>query len=170
MESESPGWLGYVIVAVILITVLAFRLRSMRRERTLKVERLWIAPALYLLIACFVFWHMPPAGIVWLWCAAAMAAGAGFGWWWGRMTRISVDPETHEVRQKGSMAAIVLIFVLIAARLGVRNAEALGVPGVHIDIAAMADILIAFALALLTAQRVEMFLRARRLLAEARGA
>lgn len=142
----------------------------MSRERALKVERLWIVPALYLVLTCFVFWNMPPAGMVWLWCAVALAAGAAIGWWRGKMMRISVDPETHEIRQKGSAAAMLLILGLIVVRAGARNAEALGVPSVHVDVVSMTDVLIAFALGLLTVQRLEMFLRARRLLAEARGA
>ena len=50
-----------------------------------------------------------------------------------------------------------------------RNAETLGIPGVHFDVMAMTDVLIAFALGMLTLQRVEMFLRARRLLEQARA-
>ena len=39
----------------------------------------------------------------------------------------------------------------------------------HVDVMAVTDILIAFALGLLTMQRVEMYLRAKRLLGEAAG-
>jgi hypothetical protein len=172
MNTASPqGWLSYAIPAIIICIVLAFRLRSMNRERPLRIERLWIVPALYFLIAGLTFWNMPPSGVaIWLWCAVAMIAGAAIGWQRGRMMRISVDPETHEVRQKSSPAAMLLILGLIVIRSGARNAEALGVPGVHVDVMAMTDVLIALALGLLTATRVEMFLRARRLLAGVRGA
>jgi hypothetical protein len=172
MNTTSPqGWLSYAIPAVIICIVLVFRLRSMSRERPLKVERLWIVPALYCVIASVTFWSMPPSGLaIWLWCVVALVAGAGIGWWRGKMMRISVDPETHEIRQKGSAAAMILILALIAIRSGARNADALGIPGVHVDVMAMTDVLIALALGLLTAQRIEMFLRARRLLAEARNA
>jgi len=86
------------------------------------------------------------------------------------MMHIKVDPETHEISQKGSLAAMAFIVVLILIRMGARNAEALGIPGMHFDVMAMTDVLIAFALGMLTMQRVEMFLRARRLLEEARAA
>lgn len=172
MNTASPqGWLSYAIPAVIIAVVLAFRLRSMNRERPLKIERLWIVPTLYCVIAGITFWYMPPSTIaIWLWCAVALVAGAAIGWWRGKMMRISLDPETKEVRQKSSPAAMLLILGLIVIRSGARNADALGIPGVHVDVMAMSDVLIALALGLLTAQRLEMFLRARRLLAEARGA
>lgn len=172
MDTASPqGWLSYIIPAVIICIVLAFRLRGMRRERPLKIERLWIVPALYFVIAGLTFWSMPPSSLaIWMWCGVALVAGAAIGWWRGKMMRISVDPETHAIRQQGSAAAMLLILALIVIRSAARNADHLGIPGVHLDVMAMTDVLIALALGLLTAQRVEMFLRARRLLAEARGA
>jgi len=63
--------------------------------------------------------------------------------------------------------AFILLLVLI--RTGARNAESLGISGVHFDVMAMTDVLIAFALGMLTMQRVEMYIRARRLLEEARA-
>jgi len=170
MDTNPQGWLRYAIPALIILIVLAFRLRGMNRERPLRIERLWIVPALYCLVAGLTFWNAPPAGMAWAYCGAALLAGAALGWQRGRMMRISVDPETHEIRQKASPAAMLLILGLLVIRSGARNAEALGIPGVHIDVMVTTDVLIAFALGLLTVQRLEMFLRARRLLAEARGA
>ncbi|HEX8302061.1 CcdC protein domain-containing protein [Sphingomonas sp.] len=171
MNPANPqGWLSYAIPAIIIGIVLAFRFRNMNRERPLKIERLWIVPALYCVVAGVVFWNAPPVGMVWLYCAVALIAGAALGWQRGRMMRINVDPESHEIRQKASPAATLLILGLILVRSGARNAESLGIPGVHVDVMAMTDILIALALGLLTAQRIEMYLRARRLLAAARGA
>lgn len=170
MHTASPqGWLQYAIPAVIIAVVLFFRLRSMSRERPLKVERLWIVPALYLVIAGITFWNMPPHGMVWGYCGAALLAGAAIGWQRGKLMRIAVDPETHELSQKASPWAMLLLLGLIVIRSVARNADALGVPGVHVDVMMMTDVLIAFALGLLTATRVEMYLRARRLLAEARA-
>ncbi|RYD47837.1 MAG: DUF1453 family protein [Sphingomonadales bacterium] len=171
MNTASPqGWLSYVIPAVIITIVLALRLRNVNRERPLKIERLWIVPTLYCVIAGLTFWNMPPHGMVWAYCGAALLAGAAIGWQRGKLMKISVNPETHEISQKSSPAAMLLILGLILIRSGARNAEALGIPGVHVDVMMMTDVLIALALGLLTATRVEMFLRARRLLAEARAA
>jgi hypothetical protein len=45
----------------------------------------------------------------------------------------------------------------------------LGGPAWHIDVMAVTDVLIAFALGLLSVQRIEMYLRAKRLLDAARA-
>lgn len=165
-----PSPLYQLIPVAIILVVLALRFRRLSRERPLKIERLWIVPALYVLIAGFTFWRIPPAPMTWAIAAAALLAGAALGWQRGRMMRITVNPETHEISQKGSLAAMAFILVLVLVRSLARNAETLGIPGMHFDVMAMTDVLIAFALGMLTMQRVEMFLRARRLLGEARAA
>jgi hypothetical protein len=171
MNANAPaGWLSYAIPALVLLVVLALRWRRMSRNRPLKVERLWIVPALYLAVAAFAFWRQPPAGLAWIWCLAALAVGGALGWQRGRLMRISVDPQTHEVSQRASPAAFLFLLALIAVRSLARNAEALGGPALHVDVMTLTDVLIAFALGLLTLQRVEMWLRARRLLAQARRA
>lgn len=165
-----PNPLFNLIPIAIILVVLALRFRRLTRERPLKIERLWIVPALYVAIAGFTFWNIPPSPTTLAVAFAALAAGAALGWQRGRMMHIKVDPETHEISQKGSLAAMAFIIVLVLIRTGARNAESLGIPGIHFDVMAMTDVLIAFALGMLTMQRVEMFLRARRLLEEVRRA
>lgn len=165
-----PNPLFNLIPIAIILVVLALRFRRLTRERPLKIERLWIVPALYVVIAGITFWNLPPAPMTWAVAFAALLAGAALGWQRGRMMHIKVDPQTHEISQKGSVAAMAFIIVLVLVRTGARNAEALGLPGIHFDVMAMTDVLIAFALGMLTMQRVEMFLRARRLLDAARAA
>jgi len=92
--------------------------------------------------------------------------GVALGWQRGRMMRISVDPETHEVSQRASPAAMLLILVLILVRTGAREIA----PGMALDVMTLTDVLVALALGLLATQRLEMWLRARKLLAAARGA
>lgn len=169
MQGQHNPLFNLIPIAIVLL-VLALRMRRLTRERPLKVEWLWVVPALYVAIAGFTFWNIPPAPMTWAIAAAALLAGAALGWQRGRMMHIKVDPETHEISQKGSLAAMAFIVVLILIRMGARNAESLGIPAMHFDVMAMTDVLIAFALGMLTMQRVEMFLRARRLLEEARAA
>jgi hypothetical protein len=112
---------------------------------------------------------LPPHGLAWLWCAVVLAIGAVLGWKRGGLMAINVDPETHALNQTTSMASMLFILVLVCIRLASRTlAVELGWT-VHGGIAVLTDILVAFALGLLTAQRVEMFLRARRLLALTRA-
>lgn len=164
----QPGsvYISYIISAVIIALVLFFRFRSMRRARRLRLETLWIVPTLYAVIAAAVLYQSKPAGIQWLYVALALLAGAALGWRRGALMRIHVDPETHALNQQASPAALLFILVLIAVRQALRlEAGSMG-----FDIAFVTDLLVMFALGLFTATRLEMFLRARRLLAEARAA
>jgi membrane protein CcdC involved in cytochrome C biogenesis len=167
MNQTSPqgGMIGYLIGFLVLAVVVTLRMRNMNRERPLKIEALWIVPGIYALIAGFLYWRFPPQGMVIVWCLAGAAVGALLGWQRGRMMRIVVDPETHEIKQKGSLAAMFFLLGLIAVRYIARIEGAAW----HIDVMAITDVLIAVALGLLSAQRVEMYLRAKRLLDEARG-
>jgi hypothetical protein len=161
--------IGYAIMAVILSVVLLIRFRRMNQSRPLKVERLWIVPALYLAITIIAFAATPPSAAGWALSIIAFALGAALGWQRGRLMRIDVDPETHAVTFVQSPMAFLFIVVLIAVRTGMRTAAQSWTAGpFHMSPASLTDILVAFALGLLSVQRLEMFLRARRLLAESR--
>lgn len=160
---------SYLIAAAVIAVVLTWRWRQVGRARRLRLETLWLIPVLYAVVAVIIFWKMPPHGMAWLWCAIGGMVGAGLGWMRGRMMAISVDPETHSLNQTTSPAAMLFIVALILARLLSRSlAASLDGPG-HAGILLVTDILVAFALGFLSAQRIEMFLRARRLLAQARA-
>lgn len=168
MNHAPQSWLTFLLPFVVIAVVMTLRMRRMATVRPLKLTSLWIAPAIYAVIAGLVFASTPPATpMVWTACAAALAVGAALGWQRGRMMHISVDPETGTLRQKASFAAMAFLLVLIAVRTAAREAAQAG--GLPVDIKALTDVLIALALGLLTIQRVEMYLRAKRLLAE-RGA
>jgi hypothetical protein len=163
---QPYGWLQYAIPIVVVAIVFAFRMRRMEQERPLRVERLWILPAIHLVVAGLLFWAQPPVGWVWGLSAAALLVGAALGWQRGRMMRITVDPDTHRLNHRSSPAAMLFILGIVAVRQGLRNQtvdQALG-----LDAAAVTNIAIALVLGLLSAQRLEMWLRARRLLATRR--
>lgn len=166
--SASPNQtvISTVITLLVISVVLFFRLRNVNRERPLKLEQLWIIPGIYAVIAGFLYYSIPPKGIAWLWCGIALLAGGVLGWWRGRTMRISVDPETQTLRQKASLASMFFLLGLIAVRTVARvEGQAW-----HFDVMMLTDILVALALGLLTMQRVEMYLRAKKLLSEARAA
>jgi membrane protein CcdC involved in cytochrome C biogenesis len=79
---------------------------------------------------------------------------------------IHVDPETHALNQKASPAAMFFLIALIVVRAGARTL--LGQTG-GVSPAMLTDPLIMFAVGMFSVQRVEMYLRAKRLLEEARG-
>lgn len=170
MQSQAqPQWISYAITLVVVGIVLFFRLRRMSKARPLKLERLWMLPAAYGVFMCVMYSFFPPQGMVWLYCVLALVLGAGAGWWRGRMMRITVDPETHALNHRPSPAAVLFILALVLVRAGARQMAAAGQASLHMNAMAITDVLIAFALGLLAAQRVEMFTRAKRLLAEARA-
>jgi hypothetical protein len=161
----APVYISYLITAAVIGLVLFLRLRSMKRARRLRLETLWIVPALYAAITAMVFYQMPPAGVQWAYIGLALAVGAVVGWRRGALMRIQVDPETHALNQQASPAAMLFIVVLILARQGLRfEAGSMG-----FSVAFLTDLLMVFALGLFSATRIEMFLRARRLLEQARA-
>lgn len=166
---QPTAWIQYAITAVILGIVLFFRIRRMSKDRPLKLERLWMLPAMYAVFMVVMYGFFPPAGLTWLYCILATGLGAAAGWWRGRMMRITVVPVSHALNHRPSPAAVLFIFALVAIRAGARQLAAAGEASLHLDAMAITDVLIAFALGLLATQRLEMFLRARRLLGEARA-
>lgn len=155
-----PAWTTYLVTAGAICVVLLIRVRGLRRHRRLRLEQLWIVPAIYAVLTAWVLYRFPPEGRTWAWLAAALIAGSAIGWWRGRTMRITVDPATHALGQQASPAALVFIVALILVRQGLRyEAPALG-----FDVMTATDVLMVFALGLLAATRAEMAARARRML------
>jgi hypothetical protein len=163
----QQNWLSYAIPVVIMVVVLGLRMRRMGQMRPLKIEKLWVVPAIYLAVAVLMFIQLPPKGWVAIASVVGLLAGAAVGWQRGKMMHIHVDPETHALNQRASPAAMAFLVVLILVRMAARGV--LGHDGA-VSPAMLTDPLIAFALGMFTLQRVEMYLRAKRLLEEARGA
>jgi membrane protein CcdC involved in cytochrome C biogenesis len=158
-------WISYAITIGIIVIIMALRLRRMGQMRPLKLESLWVVPAIYLVVAGLMFWQLPPTGWITIACIVALLVGAAVGWQRGTMMEIHVDPQTHSLNQKASPAAMFFLIALIVIRMGARSV--LGNGGV--SPAMLTDPLIAFALGMFALTRAEMYLRAKRLLEEARG-
>ena len=165
-QPAPHGPLSYVIPAAIVVIVLALRMRRMGQMRPLKLETLWVVPAAYLVIGALMFWSLPPTGWVAIASLIAILIGAAVGWQRGKMMEIHVDPETHALNQKASPAAMFFLVALIVVRSGARTV--LGQTG-SVSPAMLTDPLIAFALGMFSLTRLEMYLRAKRLLEEVRG-
>jgi hypothetical protein len=168
----QPGqapWMSYVVPVVIIAVVMALRWRRMSRARRLRLETLWILPAVYAVIVAFVFATSPPSASGWAWSVLGLAVGAGIGWYRGSMMQIHVDPETHALTQQASPAAFLLLIVLVVARSAARQEMGGGYQPGHHGIGLATDIAMAFALGLIASTRIEMILRAKRLLRATRG-
>jgi hypothetical protein len=163
--------LPYVIPLLILLLILRRNLRS----RTLKMERLWVYPAILILAAVSAMSGEPFPGVAALvGFVVALLVGGAIGWWRGRLTTITIDPNTHDFSSQASIAGTILIGAVFALRYGVKMALASGghaeLPmGLHLDVVGVTDGLTIFLAAMVSVQRIEMFLRCRTLLAHARG-
>jgi hypothetical protein len=162
----QPSWITYAVTIGLVVVVLALRMRRMGQMRPLKLETLWVIPVLYLVVAALMFWSLPPTGTVAIASIVGILIGAAVGWQRGKMMHIHVNPETHALNQKASPAAMFFLIALIVIRSGTR--AVLGQAS-SVNPAMLTDPLIAFALGMFTLTRVEMYLRAKRLLEEARG-
>jgi len=168
VQGQPPhqSWISIAVTVAVVGIVLALRMRRMGQIRPLKLETLWVVPAIYLAMTALMFWSLPPKGWVAIASVAGLAIGAAVGWQRGKMMHIHVDPETHALNQKASPAAIIFLVALIVVRSGAK--AVLGETG-NVSPAMLTDPLIAFALGMFSLTRLEMYLRAKRLLEEVKG-
>ena len=170
MGRDIPPGAG---VWVYLIPVLVIGLVILRnaRARNLRVERLWISPVLLLFLTATTFsqQHMPTPTMIAV-DIAALALGAALGWWRGRFTKITVDPETHDLTSQASPLGMVLILAIMVIRQGVRSYATANAGVLHVSVVDVTDAFLLLAVGVVCAQRLEMALRANRLLTEARAA
>jgi NAD/NADP transhydrogenase beta subunit len=165
MNPHGGNWLTALLPFVIIAVVLALRLRSMSRERPLNVGTLWIIPVVYLALIASMLFALPPTVGGWSLIVAGVVAGAVLGWHRAKLIRIERNAETGKLMQRASPLALLLLVALIVLKLGARmifGETAAGQPGSAAML--MTDAFIGFALGLLSATRLELYLRARRLL------
>ncbi len=163
--ANPPAWSNLVPLVAIALVIL-----RNARARRLRIEAMWIAPVIILaLIGLALYAEGMPSPLGLGLDAAAVVAGAGLGWWRARFTNISVDPETHELTSRASPLGMMVILAVFAIRFGVRayaqqNGTALGVWASIIP-----DALLVMSVGLVCAGRLEIFLRASKLLNAARA-
>jgi|KBSMisStandDraft_5_1062788.scaffolds.fasta_scaffold455728_2 branched-subunit amino acid transport protein AzlD len=170
MGRDVPPGAG---VWVYLVPVLIIGLVILRnaRARHLKVERLWVSPVLLLVLTATTFSQQQmPTPMMIAGDIAALALGATLGWWRGRFTKITVNPETHDLTSQASPVGMVLILAIMLIRQGLRGYATANAGALHVSVVEVTDAFLLLAVGLVCAQRLEMALRANRLLTEARAA
>lgn len=166
MQHQPGNWVTALVPFAVIAVVLALRFRSMSKERALKVETLWVIPVVYLLLAGWILVALPPPLMGWGLTALGVVIGVAIGWHRGKMIRIHRDEHSGELRQKASPLAMLLLGALVILKVGARaifGETAAGHPGSGAML--LTDAFIGFALGLLSATRLELYLRARRVLA-----
>jgi len=152
------------------VLILALIVRRGLRERRLNADRLWVMPVLLLVVAGSSLYATPPTDPIG-YAAVGVAAllGAAIGWWRGRLTNITVNPDTHELTSRTSPVGVLVIAGIYLLRYGVRYLMDNNPGAVPVHAAFVTDALMVLAIAMLAVQRLEMWLRAERLLKAARA-
>jgi hypothetical protein len=161
----SPQTMGPLIgIAVALIIIL---LRN-RRKRTLRPHLLWVMPLLVTTAIGFGLWantqhpHFGP--LAWIAFVVALGLGGFAGWWRGKTITIEKEPD-GSLKAQASPLGLILVISLFAARAGLREVMQTNAAAWHLDAVVVTDAFMLFAVGLIVMQHVEMYIRARRVLA-----
>lgn len=167
MEPQNSAVPWTYLVPVIAVAIMVLR---GTRTRRLRIERMWIMPTLILaaVILSLSIQTAPRLPVL----AAEMFAlgmGAGMGWWRGRTTYIAIDPATHAVTSKASPLGMALLAGVFLLRFSFRDYAMGHASDLHVTPVEITDIFLLFAAGLVCAQRLEMWIRAQRLLMAAQA-
>ncbi len=163
---QPQSWIPLLIALPVIALVMW---RNMRGRR-LRLETLWVLPAILIAICVVSLVQTPQPGMGLLVAmAAALPLGAVLGWLRGRLMRLSVDPETHIVTAQASPLAIIFILALVAFRFGGRVLLAESAPSLHLSVLQISDLFLIFAVGIVAAQRVEMGMRCWRMIAASKA-
>ena len=161
----------YVIVLILI--VMAIRVaRSGGKERRVRIETLWVPPIILAVLIGFgvarTSGTITPslAGIA----LGAFLVGLGIGWYRGRLTRLTIDPETHTLKGQTSAVGLIIIALLFLARSEARQLLTSHAAAWHISPMAVVDGFMLLALGMIVGRRLEIYLRCLALLKQARAA
>jgi multisubunit Na+/H+ antiporter MnhB subunit len=79
MQTTQLNVVSYIIAAVVVILLLSFRMRRMKRSIPLRWKRLWIAPTILLVMAAITLTQFPPKLLDWTWGGRAVQKGSADG-------------------------------------------------------------------------------------------
>src|SRR3569833_2095696 len=111
MKPHGGNWLTTALPFVVLALVVAWRFRSLSKERPLNIGTLWVVPAIYLALMASLIVALPPHAAGWAVMAAGLVAGAVLGWHRGKLIRIERNTETGQLMQRASPLAMVLLLI-----------------------------------------------------------
>jgi len=162
----------YAPLIAIAVAVPIMLLRN-RRPRTLKPQWMWVMPLLIVLLIGLGIWgsaqapgvsHRPFGPLDYVVLALGLILGTVTGWWRGKMTTI----ERHADGTLKAQASPIGLVLILALMLGRRALAAWLEPHAAdfgLNVLAVADAFLLFVAAMIVVQRLEMWIRARRILA-----
>ncbi len=161
----SPQTMGPLIGIGVALAIILLR---NRRKRTLRPHLLWVMPLLVTTAIGFGLWantqhpHFGP--FAWIAFILALGLGAVAGWWRGKTITIEKEPD-GSLKAQASPLGLILVVGLFVARAGLREVMEVNAAAWHLDAVVVTDAFMVFAVGLIITQRVEMYIRARRILA-----
>lgn len=155
-----------IVIAIVLPLVL---LRN-RRPRTLRPRWMWVVPAIIVTMIGLGLWatiqfdptHTPFRAIDFALLATGLALGVAAGWQRGKMVTIYKEPD-GVLKAQASPLGLILIVVLLVGRQGLRALLEPHAAEWGLNVLALQDAFMLLAVGLVVAQRVEMYIRARRI-------
>ncbi len=162
----------YIPILVLLVVVPLILLRN-RAPRTLKPQWMWVTPAVVVPLMGFALWgtSMEPGAdrtpfdvVSWLILIVGLALGCAAGWWRGKMTTIERHAD-GTLKAQASPVGLILIIGLFVGRSALRSFLEPHASAWHLNALAIADAFLLFVVGMIVVQRIEMYLRARRVLA-----
>ena len=154
-------YLPIVIVVIILI-------RRTRTPRTLRPARLWVAPAIFLVLAGFyaisAVQHGPPVQPVgWLVMAGTAALGIAFGALRAHTVKLRVHPDTGAIETILSPWGLLILLAWIGGRALLRQS---GLVDVNTPFGLYTDATMSLALGLLLTQAIVLTRRCQSVMAQ----
>lgn len=162
-----------LIPLLVFPAVLALVLLRNRRKRPLKPQFLWITPAVVVPLIALGIWgssyspgavHAPFGPDAWAVLALGGLLGGLAGWYRGKTVTIEKEPDGSLMAQASPLGLILLV-ALFACRAGLRSLIESHAADWHLNALAVTDAFLVFAMGLIVLQRVEMYIRAKRVLA-----
>lgn len=162
----APAWVNLIPLVMIGLVIL-----RNSRARKVRIERLWISPIVVMALTALTFSQSAaPSPVGLTMDIVALLVGALLGWWRARASTFTIDPQTHEITSKVSVAGMLLILGIFAARYLLRSLLTADSSVLHVSAAEATDSFLLLAVGVVSAQRIEWLIRARRMIAEARTA
>lgn len=166
----TPQQYAPLIALVIMLPIILLRNRA---PRTLRPKWMWVTPAIIVPLMGLALWgtslepgadHTPFDAIAWAILALGLLLGCAAGWWRGKMTTIERHAD-GTLKAQASPLGVILIIGLFLGRSTLRSVLEPHAAAWHLNALAVADAFLLFVVGMIVVQRIEMFIRARRVLA-----
>ncbi len=157
-------------LAIIPIMLVVMLLKN-RRKRVLRPHLLWVMPVIVVPLIALGLWgaaqtphvaHAPFGPAAWAVLAIGGVLGGVAGWYRGKTVTIEKEPDGSLMAQASPLGLILLV-VLFAGRSLLRDVIESHAADWHLNALAVTDAFLVFAMGLIVLQRVEIYIRARRI-------